>query len=55
MAVHSDIEHHNEPKVYIGPETGNFSKNVLDLNPSKLVLQYEAYIVGEVASKPLHI
>ena len=36
-------------------QTEKFFKEVPILNLSKLVMQYRAYIVGEMVSKPLHI
>ncbi|KAF8577840.1 hypothetical protein K439DRAFT_1621807 [Ramaria rubella] len=50
IVVHGDVEHHSDLKIYMGPETKKFFKDVLNMDPNKFVMQYEAYIVGGTAS-----
>jgi hypothetical protein len=49
IAVRGDIEHHGEPKIYMGPEGERFFKDMLNTNPQKFAMQFEAYIVGGTA------
>ncbi|KAF8592625.1 hypothetical protein K439DRAFT_1610393 [Ramaria rubella] len=50
IGICGDVEHHSDPKIYMGPETKKFFKDVLNMNPNKFTMQFEAYIVGGTAS-----
>jgi len=46
MSVRGDIEHHHQPKVYFSEEVQDFFLKCLGLDPDRVALQFEAWVIA---------
>jgi hypothetical protein len=48
FAVHHNVEHYHEPRVFMSQASGRFLKEVLGITAKELALKLESWVIGRL-------